>query len=689
MTRIKFVIAFCVLFGALAACTSDKPAEQAAQAKTLNDFELIPRKLFFGDPKLTQGRISPDGTRVSYIAPVDGVKNVWVAPLDDPQAGKPVTHDTLRGTTSHSWTYNDRYLLYMRDAGGNEDYHVMRVDLETGEEIDLTPYDKTLGVLAGGSSRHPDKFLIGMNDRDPRWHDIYSVDLVSGERELVELNDGYAGFIADEDLQLRLAIRPNANAGYDYFKRGDDGDWVEFYSVPKEDVFADSVFGFSTDGGTFYKASAEGRDTAALYAVDYETGEQTLLGASDKADVSTLLLDAATNEPLAYSVNHLRSSWVPLDEAAVATFDAIAASIPGDVQIMNQTIDGQRWVVAADGGTVPLAYYLIDRADNSVRKLFDTRPDIADKPLVEMNPVVIESRDGFKMVSYLSLPPHVTVGEDLRPAEPVPVVLWVHGGPWARDAYGYSGVDQWFANRGYATLSVNYRGSTGFGKAWVNAGAKEWAAAMHDDLIDAVNWAIANGITTADQVAIGGGSYGGYATLVGLTFTPETFACGVDIVGPSNLVTLLNSVPEYWESFREVLVQNVGDPRTEEGQRLLRSRSPVNFADRIMKPLLIGQGANDPRVKQAESDQIVAAMKAKDLPVTYVLYPDEGHGFGRAENSDSFFAITEVFLAECLGGRAEPFGDSFDGSSTTVPHGVEFIPGLKEVLSNADIIEKF
>ena len=269
------------------------------------------------------------------------------------------------------------------------------------------------------------------------------------------------------------------------------------------------------------------------------------------------------------------------------------------------------------------------------------------------------------------------------------MMLWVHGGPWYRDEYGYNGPAQWFANRGYAVMQVNYRGSTGFGKAFLNAATKEWAKAMHDDLIDAVNWAVEAGYTTADQVAIGGGSYGGYATLVGMTFTPDTFACGVDLVGPSNLETLINSIPEYWASFFEVLVAHVGDPRTEEGRRLLRARSPVYFADNISKPLLIGQGANDPRVTQQESDQIVEAMKAKELPVTYLLYPDEGHGMGRAENWDSFFAVTEAFLARCLGGRSEAFGDAFDGSSITVPHGAEFVPGLQEALDNADIIEKF
>jgi len=297
-----------------------------------------------------------------------------------------------------------------------------------------------------------------------------------------------------------------------------------------------------------------------------------------------------------------------------------------------------------------------------------------------MWPQELRSRDGKTLVSYLTLPAHADADSDGRADRPVPLVLLVHGGPWARDAYGYSSYDQWLANRGYAVLSVNFRGSTGFGKDFTNAGDGEWAAKMHDDLIDAVEWAVAEGVTTQDKVAIMGGSYGGYATLVGLTFTPDTFACGVDIVGPANLNTLLSTVPPYWASFYQQLVRRMGDPQTEEGKAWLTERSPLTRVDAIRKPLLIGQGANDPRVKQDESDQIVNAMTAKDIPVTYVLFPDEGHGFARPENNKAFNAVTEGFLAECLGGRAQPIGGDFARSSITVPTGADGVPGLAEAL---------
>jgi len=308
--------------------------------------------------------------------------------------------------------------------------------------------------------------------------------------------------------------------------------------------------------------------------------------------------------------------------------------------------------------------------------LFAVRPELDEHTLAPMRPVVIEARDGLSLVSYYTLPLEADPDGDGRPDEPLTTVLFVHGGPWGRDHRGYSPIHQWIANRGAVALSVNFRSSTGFGKAFINAGDKEWGAAMHDDLLDGVQWAIDQGIADPDLIAIAGGSYGGYATLVGLTLTPEVFAAGVDLVGPSNLVTLLESVPPYWKPLRRVFATRVGDVETEEGRAFLTERSPISRVEAIQRPLLIGQGANDPRVKQAESDQIVEAMKAKGLPVTYLLYPDEGHGFARPENTISFFAVTEAFLSTHLGTRFEPLGDDLEGASMQVLEGADQVPGL-------------
>jgi dipeptidyl aminopeptidase/acylaminoacyl peptidase len=346
----------------------------------------------------------------------------------------------------------------------------------------------------------------------------------------------------------------------------------------------------------------------------------------------------------------------------------------GDFDVLSRDDADRVWTVlfTVDNGPVP--FYAYDRAAGKATFMFYSRPALKKYTLARMEPISFNARDGLTIHGYLSCPPGV-------PKKNLPMVLNVHGGPWYRDTWGYNPEAQWLANRGYACLQVNFRGSVGYGKAFINAGDKEWGGKMHDDLIDGVRWAIEQKVANPNKIAIAGGSYGGYATLVGLTFTPDVFACGVDIVGPSNLVTLINSVPPYWKPQLDVFYTRMGDPRTEAGEQFLLSRSPLTFADRIKRPLLIGQGANDPRVKQAESDQIVQAMKAKNIPVTYVLYPDEGHGFARPPNRLSFFAVMEQFLSRVLGGRAQPIGEDFKGSSITAPEGVEYLPGLKAALS--------
>jgi len=355
----------------------------------------------------------------------------------------------------------------------------------------------------------------------------------------------------------------------------------------------------------------------------------------------------------------------------------------GDISIASQSLDNQRWIVAFLLDDGPVKYYRYDRGDKpQATFLFNNRDDLEGLPLVKMQPEVIKARDGLDLVCYYSLPAGSDADGDLRPDEPLPMVLNVHGGPWARDDWGFDAEHQLLANRGYAVLSVNFRGSTGFGKGFINAGNREWAGKMHDDLLDAVDWAVKEKIADPKRIAIMGGSYGGYATLVGLTFSPETFACGVDIVGPSNILTLLSTIPPYWQPMVQMFKDRVGDFLSKEGKQFLTERSPLSHVEKIVRPLLIAQGKNDQRVKQAEADQIVREMQNKKLPVTYVLYPDEGHGFARPQNRLSFNAVSEAFLAEHLGGRYEPIGSAFEGSTITVPVGAEQVPGLKEALDN-------
>ena len=670
LTLLASTVAF-----ALAAQAAPSAADRIAGT------ELIARDALFGNPERANVQISPDGKYLSWVAAVDGVLNVWVAPADNPSQARAVTQDKARGIRSYFWSYHPDTLLYLRDSGGDEDFHLYAVDLKTGQAKDLTPFPKTTAQVAGVSPKHPGTILVGMNDRDAQWHDIYKVDLASGNRTLLEKNDAQiAGYIADADYTLKYAQRSRPDGGADVLRRSANGAWEKFDDIPFEDVLTTSPGGLTLDGKTLYFTDSRGRNTAALFAIDVASGKRTLVLEDARADVGGTLADPATGKVQAVSVDYLRDEWKVVDPAIRADLEKLEAIGPGDVSVNTRTLDDKTWIVAYSAAEAPLVYYRYDRGAGTLTKLFSARPKLEGKPLVPQWPVEIASRDNKTLVSYLTLPRSADANNDGKADAPVPLVLLVHGGPWARDSYGYGGYNQWLANRGYAVLSVNFRGSTGFGKDFTNAGNGEWAGKMHDDLIDAVQWAVKQGVTTQDQVAIMGGSYGGYATLAGLTFTPDAFACGVDIVGPSNLNTLLSTVPPYWASFFEQLAKRMGDPRTDAGKKWLTERSPLTRADQIKKPLLIGQGANDPRVKQAESDQIVKAMQAKNIPVTYVLFPDEGHGFARPENNKAFNAVTEGFLAQCLGGRAEPIGKDFTGSSISVPVGADGVPGLAEAL---------
>ncbi|WP_394538651.1 S9 family peptidase [Lysobacter enzymogenes] len=646
--------------------------------------ELIPRSALFGNPERSGAQISPDGRYLSWLAPVNGVMNVWVAPAGEPAKARAVTDDAARGIRSYAWSYRSGTLLYLRDSGGDENFHLYSVDVaKPGAARDLTAYPKTRASLVRLAHRHPDRILVGMNDRDPKWHDLYEVDLASGQRTLaLRNNDRLAGYLADGDLKVHRATRSREDGGSELLASDGNGGWTVVDTVPFEDSQTTEYEGYSDDGQLLYLTDSRGRDTAALYAID-AAGKKSLLLEDARADVGARLTDPASDRVQAASVYYLRQQWKPLDPAIGKDLQWLQDKLgAGEVSVASRSLDDKTWVVSYGAAEEPGTTYLYRRggAAPELTRLFSTRPALDGQPLVPMWPVEIPSRDGKTLVSYLTLPKSADADGDGKPDKPVPLVLLVHGGPWARDYYGYNAGSQWLANRGYATLRVNYRGSTGFGKNFINAGDGEWAGKMHDDLIDAVDWAVKQGVSKKEDVAIMGGSYGGYATLVGLTFTPDTFKCGVDIVGPSNLQTLLKTIPPYWASIFEQFARRMGDPRTEAGRKQLAERSPIGRVDKIDKPLLIGQGANDPRVNQAESDQIVEAMRKKNIPVTYVLFPDEGHGFARPENAMAFNAVAEGFLAQCLGGRAQPIGADFKGSSISVPAGADAVKGLAESL---------
>jgi len=661
--------------------TTEEPTENISQPDTA---PLIPREVFFGNPDKITPCLSPDGTRISYLAPVNGVMNVWVGPADDPDSAEPVTNDTDRGIQSYFWAYTNEHILYTQDQAGEENWRVYSTILETGETTDLTPLEGVRARIQAVSHEFPDEILIALNDRDPAHHDIYRVNITTGEKSLVMENEGF-DFTTDDKYNVRFAERLTSSGGKEILKATEAGGWEPFMEITMEDLLTTAITGFDKTGTILHITDSRDRNTVAFSTLDITTGRETLIAEDLRSDVSDIMIHPTEKTVQAVAFTYERKHWQIINESIAGDLAYLKTVADGDFEVVSRTLDDNYWMVAYHMDDGPVRYYRYDREENQAEFLFTHKTALEDLHLAKMHPAVIESRDGLDLVSYYTLP----VGSDSdfngRPDEPLPMVLIVHGGPWARDYWGYDSWTQWLANRGYAVLSVNFRASRGFGKAFINAGNLEWGGKMNDDLIDGVNWTVQEGIADPDQVAILGGSYAGYATLWGMTNTPDTFACGVDLVGVSNLTSFIDSMPVYFkQDSMELIATRIGDPRTEEGRAFLRERSPLSYADQIKKPLLISQGANDPRVKQAESDQIVQAMQDADIPVTYLLYTDEGHGFVRPENRLSFFAVAEAFLAEHLGGRYEPIGDGLEGSSLTVPVGAEDVPGLAEALSEQE-----
>ncbi len=631
---------------------------------------LIPRDDLFGNPVRAGGQISPDGQWLAWMAPHEGVMNVFMAPFADPSAERRMTSAKDRPIPQYFWSPDSTALLYVQDKAGDENYLLYKVEVASDAESCLTPFENTRARIVGASDTIRDKILVGLNNRDPQWHDIYSLNLTTGALELVLENNGWAGFETDDNLTLRWAVRQNEAGGTDLHEitAGVIAE-IPREVIPMDDALTTHMAGYTTDGATLYWLDSRGRNTAALYAEDVASGTRTLLAEHAKADIGGTLRHTKSGVIQAWSVTYLRTAWTCVDEGIKSSLDWLRTQLEGDFGVQSRTDDDRKWLVWHDPLTAPARSYIYDREADSLRLFYVTKPALEGAPLQAMQTCEIPARDGLTLPSYLTLPS----GSE---GTPVPLVLVVHGGPWARDGYGFNRTHQWLANRGYGVLSVNFRGSTGFGKDFINAGNLQWSGTMHDDLIDAVEWAVANGIADRAKIAIMGGSYGGYATLVGLTYTPELFACGVDIVGPSNLETLLETIPPYWAPMVKQFHDRMGDPTTPEGLQLLKDCSPIHRANKIVRPLLIGQGANDPRVKQSESDQIVAAMQGHGIPVTYVLFPDEGHGFHRPENSIAFNAVVEGFLATNLGGRAEALGEVLSASTAQIPVGREFIAGV-------------
>ncbi|MGZ7073713.1 MAG: S9 family peptidase [Candidatus Angelobacter sp.] len=603
---------------------------------------LIPREVLFGNPERADPQISPDGSQIGYLAPVDGVLNVWIRTLgktDD----RPVTADKHRGIRNFLWQYDNKHILYVQDVGGDENWRLYQTDLATKQTKDLTPFDKVRVDIVAYEWSLPDTILVQMNKRNPKLFDVHRIDLKTGEVELDTENPGdVQGWQADNALRIRAAQVQTADGGTIIRIRDNSkSPWRELIKWGPDETFG-GVNGFSPDNQALWVTTSLDVNAARLLEIDLGSGKRKVITEDPQFDVSGTINNPKTNALEAVSYTKQRTEYVFIDPRAKADFEALQKVRRGDIAGISQSLDDNKWIVGFVSDDAPEYWYLYDRSRQQATLLFSNRAQLEKYTLSAMKPIEFTARDGMKLYGYLTTP----AGMEARN---LPMVEFVHGGPWSRDQWGYSRYAQWLVNRGYAVLQVNFRGSTGYGKQYVNAGDRQWAGTMHTDLLDGKDWVAKQGIADPAKVCIMGGSYGGYATLAGVTFSPAAFACGVDIVGPSNLNTLLKTIPPYWSTLLATFHKRMGD-----SEAVLKEESPLFKADQIKAPLLIGQGANDPRVNKAESDQIVAAMRKNQKPVQYYVFPDEGHGFARPANNMAFNAASEEFLAKYLGGRFEP-----------------------------------
>ena len=629
---------------------------------------LIPRRLLFEDMKRRSTRISPDGKRIAFIAPFESVPNLWVGPTETLDKARPVTQteDWNLGLNA-IWLHSNRHLIFFRQHEGDENWRIYCVDLETAKSHPLSPASGVRAFVQQISRHFPTEILVGHNARDHRFFDLYRIDVLTGRSALIQRNESFTGFVTDAHFNVRLASRMLDDGGMEYFAKDTNGCWQPYARIGAEDAITTRPIDYDAKGTKLYWLDSRGRDKSAVVEEDTATGAHRVLATDVDADFTELAISPQTGAPIAAASYHSRKKWHVFDAAYLEDHDILSRLVPGDLSVESVSQDTGFWIISRNSDVIPRSYYCYDRANRKAKFLFSSRPDLDAMRLVETRPISIRARDGLTLTGYLNLPPEAPANA------PQPTVLLVHGGPWSRETWEFSPTRQWLANRGYAVLGVNFRGSTGMGKAFLNAGDREWGRKMHDDLIDAVDWAIAEGLSIPARIAIFGSSYGGYAALAGLTLTPEKFACGISAYGIANLVTMLEAIPEYWRPLQSLFRNRVGDYRSAAGRKRLRAQSPITYVDRICRPLLIGQGANDVRVKPSEAEQIVAAMKEHGIPVTYVYYPDEGHGFRRPANRLSFLAVVEAFLAQHLGGRFEPPDSGFAASSIEFKTGRELI----------------
>jgi dipeptidyl aminopeptidase/acylaminoacyl peptidase len=616
----------------LAACT---PKEKMPR--------IIPMKDFFRNPETVSFQLSPDGQYLAFLKSWQTRLNVHVQKIGESEERR-ITSATERDIAAYFWASNSR-IAYAQDKAGDENFRLYAVNIDGSDEKDLTPFEKVRVQLIDDLKDDDDHVLAAMNQRDPRFFDAYRINVLTGEMEMIAQNPGnIMGWQTDHDGKLRVATTSDGVNTSLLYRDSEKDDFQVLLTTSFKETL--SPLFFTYDNKNLYVASNIGRDKAAIYEYDVKEKKQTtLLYENPDVDVENLLRSDKRKVVTGVVYYIDKRQYHFLDEERAKLQQDLESRLPGfEVAVAGMSRDETKALVYAGSDRTLGAYYFYDRATSDFRKLADVGPWLVEAELAEMKPITYTSRDGLTIHGYLTLP------QGLKPKK-LPLVVNPHGGPWGRDVWGYNPEVQFLANRGYAVLQVNFRTSTGYGRKFWEAGFKQWGLKIQDDITDGVKWLIDQGIADPSRVGIYGGSFGGYATLAGLAFTPDLYACGVDYVGVSNLFTLIKTIPPYWEPMRQMFYEMMGDP--EKDKELYEKVSPVFHADDIKVPVLVAQGANDPRVNKAESDQIVEALKKRGIEVVYMVKDNEGHGFRNEENRFDFYRAMEEFLGKHLGGRVE------------------------------------
>lgn len=638
---------------------------------------LIARRALFSEADKFAVRLSPDGTKISYLAPVNGVLNIWASPIAQPAKAAPLTSLTDAPVLNYQWAYTSRRIIYLKRAGRG--VHLFALDSSSGQTRDLTPTAQATVRIEKLSPDMPDEVLISLNDRDPERFDLHRVNLSTGEMKLILNNDGYDSFLCDDQLRPRVARRNTTNGGYELFKLKGDGKWAQFDKLSYEESRVTQPVTLDKRGDVLYMIDNRRTDTGSLKSINLKSGKTITLVTDPLADlVPVLMMHPKTSAVRSATAAYGRTRRHFLDRTIARDFKYLAAVHSGDAGIGGQSLDDRMWlVIFQDGG--PPRYYAYDRRAKRVWFLFSDNNAVEKLPLARREAVVITTRDGLKLPGDLYLPSWMKPVRGKHLEKPLPMLIYIHGGPsvaYPWNSWFTNRVLQLLANRGYAVFRVEFRGADGLGKRALRAGAREWGGKMHTDVLDAMDWAIAQGIAVSSRIGIFGWSYGGYETLTALAFSPDRFACGIAMYPATDLVNMMETRTPLF--FREFWRRQVGDESTEEGRAFLRSRSPVNHAEKIVKPLLITHGGKDQAVARRHSDKFVEAMKEHHKPVTYLFYPDEAHDYRRPESWISFFAVAERFLREHLGGRYEAMGSDLARGGFEILEGESLIPDLIE-----------